>query len=207
MLEGIPELPLSLKRIEAWLHKPGNFIEFIKSTMVFSSPVVQVSKISEAQPKSAGSMIPGSSGIPEWVLHQEMEREVRIELPMNCCASCGFGCQCDYYRNINSGASDELWVTYYPKISIPGKYHSNQFKHIQASFSARTVSDIKSCGIHLIYSQDHQQRNTPLLDSLGTQADDLPDNFQDNTESVAEDTNGNVKRRRTNPSRGHPIKE
>ena len=200
----------------------------------------------EAQAKSAGSMIPGSSGIPGWVLHQEMEREVRIELPMNwykdnhflgfvffClfqdngtnpCLTYdlrfhddegsyevvhrgGFGCQCDYYRNINSGVSDELWVTFYPKISIPEKYHSNQFKHIQASFSARTVSDIKSGGIHLIYSQDHQQRNTPLLDSLGTQDDDLPDNFQDNTESVAEDTNGNVKRRRTNPSRGHPIKE
>ena len=28
-----------------------------------------------------GIMIPGSSGIPGWVLHQEMEREVRIELP------------------------------------------------------------------------------------------------------------------------------
>ena len=30
-----------------------------------------------------GIMIPGSSGIPGWVLHLEMEREVRIELPVN----------------------------------------------------------------------------------------------------------------------------
>ena len=53
------------------------------------------------------------------------------------------------------------------------------------------------CGIHLIHFQDHQQKNTLLLDFLGTQDDDLPNNFQDNIESIAEGTNNrNVKRSR-----------
>lgn len=102
-------------------------------------------------------------------------------------------------------------MTYYPKICIPENYHSNQFRNFQASFSATildddTISgDIKRCGIHLIHSQDHQQKNTLLLDFLGTQDDehnhmpvllDHPDNFQDNIESIAEDANGRVKRSR-----------
>ena len=194
-----------------------------------------------------GIMIPGSSGIPGWVLHQEMEREVRIELPVNwyrdnhflgfvlfCLyqndneyhLTCdlklydddsyevvdrvGFPFRCEYCK-INDAISDELWVTYYPKICIPEKYHSNQFRNFQASFSATildddTISgDIKRCGIHLIHPQDHQQKNTVLLDFLGTQDDehnhmpvllDHPDNFQDNIESIAEDANGRVKRSR-----------
>ena len=64
------------------------------------------------------------------------------------------------------------------------------------------MDDIKSCGVHLIYSKDHQQNHTPLIDFPGTQDNehnpmpmflDLLENFGHN-ESAAQDTNDIVKR-------------
>ncbi|KAL6316776.1 hypothetical protein AAG906_021076 [Vitis piasezkii] len=78
MLEEIGELPSSLRKMEA--HGcPGLETSPLWSSLLkcFKSP---------NQPRFFGGpsfVIPGSSGIPEWVRYQRMGCEVSIELPMN----------------------------------------------------------------------------------------------------------------------------
>ncbi|KAL6316828.1 hypothetical protein AAG906_022498 [Vitis piasezkii] len=63
--------------------------------------------------------------------------------------------------------SEEVWVVYYPKISIGDQFHSNQYMHLQASFDISILGcskNIKSCRIHLIYSQDLQHNHISLDD-------------------------------------------
>ncbi|XP_034677320.1 disease resistance protein RUN1-like [Vitis riparia] len=82
MLEEIVELPSSLTEMEA--HGCPCL-----ETETFSSPLwSSLLKCFKSPNQSTFSwrgtfIIPGSSGIPEWVSHQRMGWEVRIELPMN----------------------------------------------------------------------------------------------------------------------------
>ena len=125
----------------------------------------------------------GGNGIPRWVLHQETGTQIRIELPMNWYEDnhfLGFGFFCLHHHSkyislflkfdegeilcsdclkINDSESDQVLLVYYPKIAIRDKFHSNQYMHLQASFNPYyQKSKIKSCGVHLIYSQDDQQQ-------------------------------------------------
>ncbi|XP_034676870.1 disease resistance protein RPV1-like isoform X2 [Vitis riparia] len=79
MLEEIVELPSSLTEMEA--HGCPCL-----ETETFSSPLwsslLKYFK-SAIQSRERTFVIPGSSGIPEWVSHQRMGCEVRIKLPMN----------------------------------------------------------------------------------------------------------------------------
>ena len=174
-------------------------------------------------------VIPGSSGIPEWVSHQRMGCEVKIKLPMNwyednnllgfvlffhhvphdddecettmystmfipqCILTISHGDQYEQLDNIcfyhrckrywvsglsydsmyydNGGTSDPaLWVTYFPQIAIPSKYRSRKWNYFKAHFETpmdrgsfrcgdNASFKVKSCGIHLIYAQDHHQHN------------------------------------------------
>ena len=76
--------------------------------------------------------------------------------------------ECD---EINDSESDQVLLVYYPKISFrDNEFHSNQYMHLQASFATYDrESKIKSCGVHLIYSQDDQQNHISSVDFLGTQ--------------------------------------
>ena len=174
-------------------------------------------------------VIPGSSGIPEWVSHQRMGCEVKIKLPMNwyednnllgfvlffhhvphdddecettmystmfipqCILTISHGDQYEQLDNIcfyhrckrywvsglsydsmyydNGDTSDPaLWVTYFPQIAIPSKYRSRKWNYFKAHFETpmdrgsfrcgdNASFKVKSCGIHLIYAQDHHQHN------------------------------------------------
>ena len=64
---------------------------------------------------------------------------------------------CSDCHEINGSESDQVLLVYYPKISFRDEFHSNHYMHLQASFDDDGWGgEIKSCGVHLIYSQDHQ---------------------------------------------------
>lgn len=67
---------------------------------------------------------------------------------------------------IDGSALDGLWAGYYPKMAMLDMFHSKQYVHLQASFVyqgyGRCCNNMESCGIHLIYSKDHQHNHTPL---------------------------------------------
>ncbi|KAL6316317.1 hypothetical protein AAG906_017950 [Vitis piasezkii] len=63
---------------------------------------------------------------------------------------------------IDGSALDGLWAGYYPKMAMLDMFHSKQYVHLQASF-VPGWDDVESCGIHLIYSKDHQHNHTPLV--------------------------------------------
>ncbi|KAL6316239.1 hypothetical protein AAG906_017786 [Vitis piasezkii] len=227
MLEEIPDLPSSLREIDA--HGcTGLGTLSSPSSLLWSSLLKWFKKVET--PFEWGRINLGSNGIPRWVLHQEVGSQIRIELPMNCYHDdhfLGFGFFCLYepvvdlnlslkfdedldekayaYKgaswcechDINSSESDEVWVVYCPKIAIGDKLQANQYKHLHASFDACIIDcskNIKSCGVHLVYSQDYQQNHISLLDFLGTQDDEddhvpmlnFPKNSADNR-STAKD--------------------
>ena len=105
----------------------------------------------------------------------------------------------DLIFNWRGSKSDEVLLLYYPKILIGDKF----IRSNQVSFALNYVSTdtFKSCGVHLIYSQDYQQNHISPLDFLGTQDDEgnhmpmslinLPKNSGDSS-STAKD----IKRRR-----------
>ncbi|XP_034676940.1 disease resistance protein RPV1-like [Vitis riparia] len=143
--------------------------------------------------KGISIFMPGSCGIPEWIKHQKMGSEVTIELPMNwhedknllgfvLCSlyvpakdelevaanlsvceliingnhfeSLFFSSFCDCYV---SDASDEVWLLYYPKIGIPARYRSNQWRNLEVIFDDYIIEGkpvkVEKSGVHLIYDQ------------------------------------------------------
>ncbi|KAL6327123.1 hypothetical protein AAG906_014941 [Vitis piasezkii] len=162
MLEEIPELPSSLREIDA--HDCPIFGTLSNPSTLLCSFLLKWFKTVEP-PLKWRSINLGGNGIPGWVLHQEMGSQIRIELPMNC--------DC---HEINDSESDQVLLVYYPKISFTdNEFHSNQYMHLQASFGPYYQgSKIKSCGVHLIYSQDDQQNHISSVDFLGTQDAEEP---------------------------------
>ncbi|XP_019071921.1 disease resistance protein RPV1-like [Vitis vinifera] len=78
MLEVIGELPSSLGWIEA--HGCPSLETETSSSLLWSSLLKHLKSPIQQQ---FNIIIPGSSGIPEWVSHQRMGCEVSVELPMN----------------------------------------------------------------------------------------------------------------------------
>ena len=95
-------------------------------------------------------------------------------------------CKC---HEFNGDASDELWVTLYPKNAIPNKYHRKQPWHFLAAFdfSTRingevTHPNIKRCGVQLIYTHDYLHDNVPMLVDHQRGHDDAGENQADDQE-------------------------
>ncbi|KAJ9671299.1 hypothetical protein PVL29_027334 [Vitis rotundifolia] len=187
MLEEIPELPSSLREIDAHdclslgtLSNP--------STLLWSSLLKWLWKVQS--PSQWKQIILGSHGIPGWVLHQEMGRQIRIEFPMNWYEDdqfLGFAFfflhpgRSSFRLSLKSDNEDKLSLVYHPKTIFRDKFHSNQYMHLKASFVSSNFGSqnkTKSFGVHLIYSQDHQQNHNSLLD--------FPENSGDN-KSTAKD--------------------
>ncbi|XP_034709687.1 disease resistance protein RPV1-like [Vitis riparia] len=78
MLEVIGELPSSLGWIEA--HACPSLETETSSSLLWSSLLKHLKSPIQ---RRFNIIIPGSSGIPEWVSHQRMGCEVSVELPMN----------------------------------------------------------------------------------------------------------------------------
>ncbi|KAJ9705642.1 hypothetical protein PVL29_003623 [Vitis rotundifolia] len=78
MLEVIGELPSSLERIEA--HGCPCLETETSSSLLWSSLLKHLKSPIQ---RRCNIIIPGSSGIPEWVSHQRMGCEVSVELPLN----------------------------------------------------------------------------------------------------------------------------
>ena len=54
----------------------------------------------------------------------------------------------------------KMWMIYYPKVAIEKQYHSNKWRQLEASYCGYCCGkalEVKECGIHLIYSHDHDQ--------------------------------------------------
>ncbi|KAL6326313.1 hypothetical protein AAG906_005507 [Vitis piasezkii] len=174
MLEEIPELPSSLREINA--HDCPIFGTLSNpSTLLWYFLLKWFKKIEP--PLKWRSINLRGNGIPRSVLHQKMGSQIRIELPMNWYEDdhfLGFGFFCLHHQSkkislslkfdegeyaydgarifcsdcheINGSESDQVLLVYYPKISFRD-----------------------DCGVHLIYSQDDQQNHISSLDFLGTQ--------------------------------------
>ncbi|WKA01442.1 hypothetical protein VitviT2T_019724 [Vitis vinifera] len=162
MLEEIPELPSSLRKIDA--HDCPIFGTLSNPSTLLWSFLLKWFKTVEP-PLKWRSINLGGNGIPRWVLHQEMGSQIRIELPMNWYEDnhfLGFGFFCLHHQSknislslkfdegecaynivqipcskchkINDSESDQVLLVYYPKISFRDAFHSNQYMHLQASF-------------------------------------------------------------------------
>ncbi|KAL6327245.1 hypothetical protein AAG906_016672 [Vitis piasezkii] len=199
MLEEIPELPSSLREIDA--HDCPIFGTLSNPSTLLWSFLLKWFKTVEPPLKWKIINLRGN-GIPRWVLHQEMGSQIRIELPMNWYEDdhfLGFGFYCLHHQSkllslslkfdeeeyakdvikfipgacyhcheINDSESDQVLLVYYPKISFRDEFHSNHYMHLQASFDDYGWGRIKSCGVHLIYSQDDQQNHisSPMMLNL-----------------------------------------
>lgn len=163
----------------------------------------------------------GINGIPWWVQYQAEGSQIRIELPMNWYRDdhflgFGFFCHCRLDEHFvylfmkfhdqdvssdcldlifkwrGSDSDDQVLLLYYPKILIGDKFCSIN----QVSFGLTSVSTtkFKSCGVHLIYSQDYH-RNHILQDEEDKHVPmlliNLPENSCDNASTTKD-----IKRRR-----------
>ena len=63
---------------------------------------------------------------------------------------CGTSCKPSHHRD----APKHMWVTLYPKVAIMEIYRSNQFKSLQACFSAPNRCKVLKCGFQPIYAYD-----------------------------------------------------
>ena len=67
-------------------------------------------------------------------------------------------------KNSTLFADAALMVVYFPQIAISSEYRSNRWNKFKAGFSSYLRPITKaSCGIHLIYAQDHPQQSLQLL--------------------------------------------
>ena len=57
--------------------------------------------------------------------------------------------------------SDLACITCYTKADIEGKYHSNQWTHLVASFDSD--ARVEGCSIHLIYAKDYVQMHPSMV--------------------------------------------
>ena len=102
--------------------------------------------------------------------HQSKEISLYLKFDEGEYAYDGAKIFCSACHEINGSESDQVLLVYYPKISFRDEFHSNQYMHLQASFGGYYwPPKIKSCGVHLIYSQDDQQNHISSVDFLGTQ--------------------------------------
>ena len=167
--------------------------------------------------KGISLLIDGSSGVPDWIRHQNMGNEVIMQLPLNCHENndllgfslfslfhinpingfeeeaeggedpppCSLRCElsfldqqfgpvddlfldcfCGCY-NINGGASDKVWVSYYPKVGVKEMFQSNKYRLLRASFRGTNVK-VEKCGTNRIYANDDGLNHpTMLRDFLG----------------------------------------
>ena len=60
------------------------------------------------------------------------------------------------------GVSDQVWVTYYPKVGVKEMYHSNNYRLLKASFRGTHVK-MEKCGIDLVYTKDDGLNNPTTL--------------------------------------------
>ena len=73
-------------------------------------------------------------------------------------------------KNSTLLADPALMVVYFPQISISSEYRSNRWNKFKARFSSvffepnrEASGKVESCGIHLIYAQDHPQQSLQLF--------------------------------------------
>ena len=73
-------------------------------------------------------------------------------------------------KNRTLFADPALIVVYFPQIAISSEYRSNGWNKFEAGFSSifiepngKASGKVESCGIHLIYAQDHPQQSLQLF--------------------------------------------
>ncbi|KAL6343071.1 hypothetical protein AAG906_017883 [Vitis piasezkii] len=115
-------------------------------------------------------------------------------------------CECCYYED----ASNQGLLVYYSKSDIPEKFHSNEWRTLNASFNVYFgIKPVKAarCGFHFLYAHDYEQNNLTMVQGGSSSHVDLGGHrsaVQDtnsahsqrscDTRSTIEDTNTDVER-------------
>ncbi|KAL6344258.1 hypothetical protein AAG906_037822 [Vitis piasezkii] len=115
-------------------------------------------------------------------------------------------CECCYYED----ASNQGLLVYYSKSDIPEKFHSNEWRTLNASFNVYFgIKPVKAarCGFHFLYAHDYEQNNLTMVQGSSSSHVDLGGHrpaVQDtnsthsqrscDTRSTVEDTNTDVER-------------
>ncbi|CBI33318.3 unnamed protein product, partial [Vitis vinifera] len=71
-------------------------------------------------------------------------------------------CECCYYED----ASNQGLLVYYSKSDIPEKFHSNEWRTLNASFNVYFgIKPVKAarCGFHFLYAHDYEQNNLTMV--------------------------------------------
>ena len=71
-------------------------------------------------------------------------------------------CECCYYED----ASNQGLLVYYSKSDIPEKFHSNEWRTLNASFNVYFgIKPVKAarCGFHFLYAHDYEQNNLTIV--------------------------------------------
>ncbi|KAJ9701111.1 hypothetical protein PVL29_006455 [Vitis rotundifolia] len=226
MLQDIPELPLSLREIDAHYCTKLEMLSS-PSSLLWSSLLKWFNPTSNEHlncKEDKMILTLGNGGIPGWVLHQEIGSRVRIEPPLNWYEDdhfLGFAFFIHFHRenrfpirsqlslrlrgdpdevvddhdircwcrcNLLDGyTSDRLWVALYSKNAIPNKYHRKQPWHFLVDFVPSnnrwaTPTNIKRCGVQLIYTHDYLHDNVPMLLDHQKGHDDVEENQADDQE-------------------------
>ena len=107
-------------------------------------------------------------------------------------------CFCGCY-NITGGASDKVWVIYYPKVGVKEMFQSNKYRLLKASFRGKNVK-VEKCGINLIYANDDGLNHpTMLRNCLG--------HFDDNASAAKSTIHKTKTRNDVNLAEEHPNKK
>ena len=104
--------------------------------------------------------------IPVFGFEEKTRDELKGEDPPPCSLKCElsfvdeqFGIVDDLFWDSScgcynkGGVSDQVWVTYYPKVGVKEMYHSNNYRFLKASFRG-THFKVEKCAIDLIYTKD-----------------------------------------------------
>ncbi|KAL6343134.1 hypothetical protein AAG906_019677 [Vitis piasezkii] len=157
-LRDIPDLPLSLREIDAHYCTKLEMLSS-PSSLLWSSLLKWFNPTSNEHLNcKEGKMILINGGIPGWVFHQEIGSQnhclYRSQFSLRLRGDpdevvddrdIWYWCPCDI---LNGYASDRLL------------YHRKQPWHFLA---AADETNIKRCGVQLIYTHDYLQHNVPML--------------------------------------------
>ncbi|KAL6343040.1 hypothetical protein AAG906_017852 [Vitis piasezkii] len=132
--------------------------------------------------RNVTAFIAESNGIPEWISHQKSGFKITMKLPWKTvtygCFICKLNfdddgeyficeraqfCQCCY----DDDASSQQCMMYYSKSYIPKRYHSNEWRTLNASFNV-SYFDLKPvkvarCGFRFLYAHDYEQNNLTIV--------------------------------------------
>ena len=126
--------------------------------------------------------------IPIDGFEEKVADELKGKDPSPCCLKCElsflgkkFGIVDDLFLDSfcgcynNGGVSNQVWMTYYPKVGVKEMYHSNNYRFLKASFHGTHVK-VEKCDINLIYAKDDGSLEEATIQKVKSRDDDVEHN-------------------------------